>query len=96
MRPKLRRRLGFLAVFLVAGLFCAGPAAAQDWFKTGTGLGVSKARLAVPEFAVRGSTPPALEKTFHDVLWADLDYCGILEMVSPSFYPPGEIGRAHV
>ncbi|MGC2739781.1 MAG: hypothetical protein WA274_17955, partial [Candidatus Acidiferrales bacterium] len=89
MRPKLRQRLLVLAMFFVALLICAGPAAAQDWFKTGTGLGVSKARLAVPEFAVRQATPPTLEKTFHDVLWADLDYCGILEMVSPSFYPPG-------
>ena len=26
-------------------------------------------------------------KTFHDVLWSDLEYCGILDLVSPSFYP---------
>src|SRR5208282_2713635 len=26
-------------------------------------------------------------KTLHDVLWADLDYSGILDLVSPSFYP---------
>ena len=32
-----------------------GNAAAQDWFKTGTGLGVTKARVAVPEFAVRSA-----------------------------------------
>ncbi|MGA7221510.1 MAG: hypothetical protein WA603_24035 [Candidatus Acidiferrales bacterium] len=89
MNPKLKQRLLIIAMCFVATLFCAGPAAAQDWFKTGTGLGVSKARLAVPDLAVRQATPPALEKTFHDVLWADLDYCGILEMVSPSFYPPG-------
>ena len=31
-------------------LCCARPAAAQDWFKTGTGLGVTKARLAVPDY----------------------------------------------
>jgi TolB protein len=68
-------------------LFSAGPVAAQDWFKTGTGLGVSKARLAVPEIAVRSASAQTLEKTFHDVLWADLDYCGILDLVSPSFFP---------
>ncbi len=28
-----------------------------------------------------------LEKTFHDVLWSDLEYSGVLDMVSPSFYP---------
>jgi TolB protein len=68
-------------------LVVAGPAAAQDWFKTGTGLGVSKARVAVPDFGARTPTAQPLEKTFHDVLWADLDYSGILELVSPSFYP---------
>ncbi|MGA6953728.1 MAG: hypothetical protein WBY73_01360 [Candidatus Acidiferrales bacterium] len=84
----MRQKLVIIATFCIAVLLFAGPAAAQDWIKTGTGLGVSKARLAVPEFAVRQATPPALEKTFHDTLWADLDYCGILDMVSPSFYPP--------
>ncbi len=37
----------------------------------------------------RGATPAQpLEKTFHDVLWNDLEYSGIVELVSPSFYPP--------
>ena len=62
-------------------------AQAQDWFKTGTGLGVTKARLAVPDTAARSTAAQPLEKTFHDVLWADLDYSGILDLVSPSFYP---------
>jgi TolB protein len=43
--------------------------------------------LAVPEFGLRAPAPQPLEKTFHDVLWADLEYCGILDLVSPSFYP---------
>src|ERR1700721_2558374 len=77
--------LAALASILI--LFGAKPAAAQDWFKTGTGLGVSKVRVAAPDFAVRGATSPALEKTFHDVLWNDLEYSGILELVSASFYP---------
>jgi TolB protein len=72
-----------LAAFLI--LFGAKPAAAQDWFKTGTGLGVSKVRVAAPDFVIRGATSPALEKTFHDVLWNDLEYSGILELVSASF-----------
>jgi TolB protein len=89
------RKLGFgskiswaaAAAILGVMLFCAGPASAQDWFKTGTGLGVSKARVAVPEFAVRAGATPSIEKTFHDTLWNDLQFCGILELVSPSFYP---------
>ncbi len=69
------------------------PSAAQDWFKTGTGLGVTKARLALPDTVARSAFGPPLPKTFHDVVWADLDYSGILDMVSPSFYPvqaPGQ------
>src|SRR5580700_4515434 len=77
--------LAALASILI--LFGAKPAAAQDWFKTGTGLGVSKVRVAAPDFGIRGATPPAFEKTFHDVLWNDLDYEGVLELVSASFYP---------
>src|SRR6202789_1509680 len=92
MRPKIKnmmiRNLAIVAAVGIVFMLSAGTASAQDWFKTGTGLGVTKARVAGPEFPVRGATPPALEKTFHDVLWADLDYCGILELVSPSFYPP--------
>src|ERR1700674_5719920 len=73
----------------LAILFLAAPrdAGAQDWFKTGTGLGVSKARLAAPDEAARSSEAQPLEKTFHDVLWSDLEYSGVLDMVSPSFYP---------
>jgi hypothetical protein len=85
----MTRKLAIIAtLFTAALLLCAGNASAQDWFKTGTGLGVSKARVAVPEFAVRQPIPQALEKTFHDVLWSDLEFCGVLELVSPSFYPP--------
>jgi TolB protein len=62
-------------------------ASAQDWFSTGTGLGVSKVRLAVPETAVRTAGAQPFQKTFHDVLWADLSYSGIVDMVSESFYP---------
>ncbi len=87
-KTPMTRKLANFAALAIALLFCAGSASAQDWFKTGTGLGVSKVRLAVPEFSLRAPAPPALEKTFHDVLWSDLEYCGILDLVSPSFYPP--------
>ncbi len=78
-----------LVAMLLFGLGGAGTASAQDWFKTGTGLGVSKARVAVPEFAVRNPAAQPFEKTFHDTLWNDLSFCGILDLVSPSFYPTG-------
>lgn len=97
----MKRRVAILFCCCIAGVaFSAAPASAQDWFKTGTGLGVSKARVASPDFAARSAGAQPLEKTFHDVLWSDLDYCGILELVSPSFYPaqipsqPSELNAA--
>ncbi len=67
---------------------------AQDWIRTGTGLGVEKIRLAVPDF--KASTQDAknadLLKVFNDTLWNDLDQAGIFDLVSKSFYPLGNIG----
>jgi len=90
MKPDMARqaaRLATLAIVAILALCAPGPASAQDWFKTGTGLGVSKARLAAPDLAPRSAPAQPLEKTFHDVLWSDLEYSGVLDMVSPSFYP---------
>jgi len=75
------------SVLVTAFIFLTVRAAAQDWFKTGTGLGITKARVAVPETVARSSFTQPLPKTFHDVLWADLEYSGILDLVSSSFYP---------
>ena len=95
----MTRKFAFLStLFMVLCLCSALPAWAQDqaWFKTGTGLGVSKARVASPDMATRAADAQALEKTFHDVLWSDLEFSGVLDMVSPSFYPkeiPGQPGE---
>jgi TolB protein len=83
----------FMFLAFVAFLAVGAPAKAQDWFKTGTGLGVTKARVALPDTVSHSTFAQPLPKTFHDVVWADLDYSGILDMVSPSFYPlqtPGQ------
>ena len=83
----MRMKAAFITCLIAVGvLLAAYPAEAQDWFKTGTGLGVSKARVAAPDLA---ASPDAakLESTFHNVLWNDLEYSGILDMVSQSFYP---------
>src|SRR5215472_10433511 len=87
MRPILT-----FGVLLVA--FCAS-ALAQDWIRTGTGLGVEKVRIAASDF--KPSTQDAkntdLLKTFNDTLFNDLDNAGIFDLVSKSFYPlqvPGQ------
>ena len=70
------------------------PASAQDWIKTGTGLGVEKIRLAVPDFKASNADArnTDLLKVFNDTLWNDLDNAGIFDMVSKSFYPIGPVG----
>ncbi len=62
-------------------------ASAQDWFKTGTGLGVSKARVAVADFAAKDTPSQPLATLFSDVVRTDLDFSGILELVSKSYNP---------
>ncbi|MBZ5599228.1 MAG: Tol-Pal system beta propeller repeat protein TolB [Acidobacteriia bacterium] len=63
--------------------------AQQDWIRTGTGLGVEKVRLAVPDFKPSNQDPrnADLLKVFNDTLWNDLDNAGIFDMVSKSFMP---------
>ena len=69
--------------------------AQQDWIRTGTGLGVEKVRLAVPDFKPSTPDPKNIDllKAFNDTLWNDLDNAGIFDLVSKSFNPlevPGQ------
>lgn len=70
---------GFIFIFL------AGSVSAQDWFKTGTGLGVSKARVAIADFVPKDTPSQPLATLFSDVVRSDLDYSGILDVVSKSY-----------
>ena len=79
-----------LLVVLLASMICTALSAAQqDWIRTGTGLGVEKVRLAVPDFKATTTEAPTPEslKAFNDTLFADLENAGIFEMVSRSFFP---------
>jgi TolB protein len=83
----MKNKWGILLALLTLAIMGSGrTTSAQDWFKTGTGLGVSKARVAAPDLAGTPDTAK-LESIFHNVLWNDLEYSGILDMVSQSFYP---------
>jgi TolB protein len=88
-RARRSRGVMFLATAIAVSVVAlAGrPAAAQDWFQTGTGLGVSKARLAVADFAPRSGAVTALAAEFGDVVRADLNYSGVVEIVSKSMSP---------
>lgn len=89
------RRASF---FLFAIFFCfaiSSDVLAQDWIKTGTGLGVERIRIAVPEFKAASADPRNSEllRTFNDTLWNDLTNAGFFDMVSKSFYPLGQVGQ---
>src|SRR5882724_8799354 len=88
-----------LLVFICGSLFLlsASLASAQDWLRTGINLGVTKPRVAVADFAPKSPTSQQMATEFSDVVRADLDYSGILDLVSKSFNPlqtpgaPGEV-----
>jgi len=83
------------ALTLLLAIFFTFSASAQDWIKTGTGLGVEKVRLAVPDFKAftQDAKNADLLKVFNDTLWNDLDNAGIFDMVSKSFYPLEGVGN---
>jgi TolB protein len=60
--------------------------------QTGTRSGVIGVKIAVPEFQPLGADAKSLQLTelFNKVLWDDLDYSGVVTLVSRSFYPLGK------
>jgi len=89
--PCLLRRSLFV-LFVVATLVFSRPAAAQDWFRTGTGLGVEKPRVGVADFAPRADVAKSHSALFTQVVRDDLGFSGILDVVSPSLYPASQPG----
>ncbi len=87
--------LSALSYLILLSSLLVSTSLAQDWVRTGSGLGVDKVRLAVPDFKPANADPQngALLKTFNDTFWNDLDNSGVVELVSKSFYPlqvPGQ------
>jgi len=86
----LNRRLARCLFVLAALSFLLKPAAAQQkeaWFRTGTGLGVEKIRVAVADFGPRVDTAKTHSGQFTQIVRDDLQFSGIIDLVSPSFYP---------
>ena len=70
----------------------------QGWFRTGTGIGQEKPRIAVSDFAPKSDSAKAHSALFTSVVRDDLSFSGVLELVSPSFYPtevPSQPGELH-
>src|SRR5260370_12001431 len=81
------RTLLFVCLFAAAS---TAQAQQQDWFRTGTGLGVEKPRVAVADFAPKADAAKTHSALFTQVVRDDLGFSGILDVVSPSFYPQSQ------
>jgi TolB protein len=92
---KIRPLLSLLVLLFTASFINAQQE--QGWFRTGTGIGMEKPRIAVPDFAPRSDEAKSHSALFTSVVRDDLSFSGIVELVSPSFYPtqplsqPGEL-----
>jgi TolB protein len=76
--------LFFVAVILLSS--CS--VSAQDRIKIATGLGQTKMRVAIADFAPRSDAAKSHSTLFTQVVREDLQFSGILDLPSPSFYPP--------
>ncbi len=93
----MKRFAAILSLLLLATLGLS----AQDWIRTGTGLGVEKIRLAAPDFKkiTTDTGTNNLAMTFDVTLQNDLQNAGIFDMVSRSFWPlsiPGAPQEVHL
>ncbi len=82
------KRIGLFSCSLLTVLLFSLPSSAQDWFRTGTGLGVEKPRIAVSDFVPKSDSAKSHSAIFTSVVRDDLAFSGILDLASPSFYPP--------
>ncbi len=90
MKIMKRRTFTFLISAALAATFgLAQSLWAQGQFETGIRHGNQAIRIAVPDFPSQATDPTVLRFTqeFNQVLWNDLHYAGIFQMVSKSFYP---------
>ena len=84
LRRMIRRALLLYVLSLLPFSFTSFD---QDWFRTGTGLGVEKPRIAVPDFAARVDNAKSHAGLFTQTVRDDLAFSGVIDLVSPSFYP---------
>jgi TolB protein len=81
------RLLATATLFLLAAQVTL--AQSEGWFRAGTGLGdANKPRIAIADFTPRSDNAKSHSALFTQVVRDDLQFCGILELASPSFYPP--------
>jgi TolB protein len=79
--------IGSISILISLALF-AKPAIGQDWFRTSIGMDANKPRVAIADFASRAVSANPHAAAFTQVVRDDLQFSGILEVPSASFYPP--------
>ena len=84
----MRRLLIMVLMFALAG---AAMPRQRGQIEIGINRGVLGVKIAVPEFLAAGTDPKTamLAAVFNQVLWDDLEYSGVLTVVSRSLYPLG-------
>ena len=77
-------------LFLLAFLFLlfSSACSAQDRIKAATGLGQNRPRIAVSDFVVHADSAKSHSVLFTSVVRDDLAFSGVVDLSSPSFYPP--------
>src|SRR5437867_11292605 len=86
VQPKLRGFRSFLFLILLA--LSGKSVSAQDWFRTATGMAANKPRVAIADFTPRADSAKSPSILFVQNVRDDRQSSGILEVPSPSFYPP--------
>jgi TolB protein len=85
------KRMTTVLILLVATA-AAGIGMQRGQIESGTNVGADRVKIAVPEFQPVSTDPKtsALAAVFNKVLVDDLDYSGIVTVVSRSLYPLGK------
>jgi TolB protein len=96
MHFPLRKLSRFLPGLLAIFPLCLSNSAlhAQDWVRTGSGLGNQRIRLGAADSKPVGNDPqtPQLKTIFDATLFNDLSNAGVFDMVSKSMAPTGTPG----
>src|SRR5258708_9508629 len=88
VRVLLRFRSASSFLVLLVFSIAAKPAAGQDWFRTAIGMDANKPRVAIADFAHPADSVKPHASLFTQAVRDDLQFSGILDVPSPSFYPP--------